>query len=242
MLEKTLKVIFDFIDYFLAHQVPSKMGFGHQINSSAGLDQNSFFISDTIASLNKPVKIIELASGRGVLANEIAKIPHVEYYLACDIDPTGLEIFKNRISKQKYSSKVETLVMDALNPSTYKKEYFDIVVAEKFIHLLSPDDILKVFKLAHELLKPDGLFFISSASNTNFVYEKTVQDTEHELYRKLQDDVITRLWYNISKPYIFFITINFIKELSDVTGFSIDEKIICPFTEDYLTLAIRKKP
>lgn len=240
MIEKLLKLFFDCIDYFLASQVSSKMGFGHQIDSTRALGANSRFMINIVANFNKPVSIIELASGRGVLAGEIIKLSQVKYYLACDIDPSGLEVLQKRMKKNEHGTKLETKVMNSLDSDMKETEVFDIVIAEKLLHLLSPQEIKKIFKFANSILKPGGLFIISSASETNFVHERTEPGEEHELYRKLKGDMLTRLWYNIKTPYVFFITKDYIKEVSEETGFSMIDFLIYNNTEDYLTLAVCK--
>jgi ubiquinone/menaquinone biosynthesis C-methylase UbiE len=242
MLEWIIKKFFDFVDYVVAHQIPSKMGYGHQIDSPKALDENSMFIVNTIMNSEKPSRIIELAAGRGALTMKILENAPVEYYLACDIDPTGLNILSKRLARKTYSNKLETKQMNSLQPdNTLPCESFDFVIAEKFLHLLSYEEIEKVFIFACKLLKPGGKFIISSASSTNFVFERTEPGEDHPLYRKLKEDMLTRLWYNISKPYVFFITEEFIQELAFKTGFVYDAKSICSSKEDYLTLVLCKK-
>lgn len=241
MIDKLLKVFFDSIDYHIAHQVPSKLGYGHQINDTRGLDENGKFLINFISTRQKNLKILELASGRGVLAEEIIKLPNVDGYLACDIDPSGLEILNKRLkSSDELSKKIRTHVMSCLNPDIDQESFYDIVIADKFIHLLSPNDVESVFAYVHKLLKPEGNFLIISASVTNVVYSRTDEDVYHPLYRKLKSDMMTRLWYNINNPYVMFITEDYIQELCDKFGFTLNPHLVCPNKENYLTLALCK--
>jgi ubiquinone/menaquinone biosynthesis C-methylase UbiE len=241
MIEKLIKIVFDFIDYVIARQVPSKLGYGHQIDSPKVFDQNTFFITSNIENMKTTLKIAELAAGRGALAMKILEMPHVEYYLACDIDPAGLEVLQKRIKAREYASRLETRVMNCLDPQALPETYFHIVIADKFLHLLSDEEIEQVFSLANRLLQPGGIFFVSSASVTNFVYERTEPGTGHELYRKLKSDMMTRLWYNINKPYVFFITEEYIQEIAAKTGFIYKQEAVYNNKENYLTVALCKK-
>lgn len=240
MINKFLNKIFNILDYVIAHQVPSCMGFGHQINSKAGLDQNSLFISNKVAKIDQPIKILELAAGRGILAQEILLYPQVEKYVACDIDPSGLEILKNRAVNKFYFEKLETVVQDVLNPTVSYKEYFDIVIADKLIHLFSPEDVYKIFLWANSVLKPGGIFFLSSASKTNAVFKRTVPSNKHELYRKLVSNNLIHMWYNIKNPYVFFVTTDFLMKLADVTNFVYSTDLVCHNTKNYITLGLYK--
>lgn len=240
MIDKLVKAFFALVDYILAGQIASKMGFGHQADRISKLDKNSLFMADVVSCFQGPLKVIELSSGRGTLARKILSKANIDEYVACDIDPSGLKVLEKRIKKAKYKDKVNVHIMDCLNPDINKENYFDIVIAEKLLHLLSPEDIEKVFEYANKILKPGGLFFISSASTTNFVFERTVSDDKHELYRKLKNDLITKLWYNIYKPYVFFINREYITEICQKTGFVIRNDLIYPLEQDYLTLAVCK--
>lgn len=224
----------------IAHQVPSQMGFGHQINSKAGLDQNSLFISNRIARIDQPIKILELAAGRGVLAQEILLYPQVEKYVACDIDPSGLEILKKKAMNKFYTEKLETIVLDVLNPSVSYRDNFDIVIADKLIHLFSPEDVYKIFLWVNSVLKPGGIFFMSSASKTNAVFKRTVPTNKHELYRKLVPNKLIQLWYNIKNPYVFFVTLDFLIKLADVTNFIYTPDLVCHNKKNYITLGLYK--
>lgn len=305
MIEKILKKFFDILDFFLAHQVPSKLGYGHQIIDKEGLDINSYFVINTVAELKAPIKVFEFACGQGVLAQEIAIKDNVVSYLACDIDGSALKQFEERLKNERFCKEqqetiehtehkhheeplkeieeealevvedIETLVdatgyhyqiedelaeagdkncttvriqdkikthrMSALEPDIDYENYFDVVIADKFLHLLAPEDIEKVFNSARNLLKPGGLFMINSASINNMVFSRTDETSIHPLYRKLKDDMMTRLWYNITIPYVFFVTEEFIKEVSVKTDFEFNENLICPDKDNYLTIGVIKK-
>lgn len=240
MIEKFLKCLFDAIDYYLARQVPSKLGFGHQIDSRKRIDANTRFMHNLISLSNRKIKIMELACGRGVLAQELIQLPNIDYYLACDVDPDGIEVLRKRLEKDKNSSKIELKLMNCLEADIDKEGYFDVVIADKLLHLFSPDNIVKAFEFANKVLQPGGLFLINSASVKNFVYDRTVEEGDHKLYRRLKSDMMTRLWYNITTPYVFFITKDFIQEVSNKTGFSVIDNLICAYDEDYLTIAVCK--
>lgn len=241
MFEAIIKFIFDQIDFFVARQVASKKGFGHQIDARKKRDPNIQFIHTIVANALQPVKIIELAAGRGVLTQELININTVESYLACDVDSSGLEVLQNRLIKDKNAHKVRCKIMNCLNPDLTEEDYFDIVIADKLIHLFSPEEIDRAFLFAYKILKPGGIFIINSASTKNFVYERTLEGSDNKLYRKLKDDVLTRLWYNITIPYVFFITVEYIQEVSNRTGFFVIPEFIFQNDRDYLTLAVCKK-
>lgn len=241
MIERIIKFVFDQIDFFVARQVPSKKGFGHQIDARKKKDHNIHFIHTIVANALNPVKIIELASGRGVLTQELIKLNTVESYLACDVDSSGLEVLQKRLLKDKNAHKVSCKVMNCLEPDLTEEGYFDIVIADKLLHLFSPEEIDRAFTFAHKILKPDGIFIINSASIKNFVYERTTEEGENKLYRKLKNDMLTRLWYNITIPYVFFITVDYIQEVCNRTGFFILPDFILKNDTDYLTIAVCKR-
>ncbi|MGD9581089.1 MAG: class I SAM-dependent methyltransferase [Vampirovibrionia bacterium] len=240
MFEKLIKFIFDQVDFFIARQVPSKLGFGHQIDARKKTDPNIRFIHSIIQNSLNPIKIIELASGRGVLAQELIKLPTVESYLACDVDEAGIKVLEKRLSDDDNAHKIKCKVMNCLDNEFTETECFDVVIADKLIHLFSPEEIDKVFQFAGKILKPCGIFIINSASVNNFVYERTVEAGENKLYRKLKDDVYTRLWYNITIPYVFFITLEYIDYVAKQTGFFIVPELVYKNDRDYLTLAVCK--
>ncbi|MEW5821054.1 MAG: class I SAM-dependent methyltransferase [Cyanobacteriota bacterium] len=241
MTEKILKILFDCIDYFLAHQVASKMGYGHQIDSRKRLDKNTRFIHETFDHLGNNLKVLEMASGRGVLAQEIIQKPNVEFYLACDIDPNGIKVLEKRLKRDKNASKIKTKIANTIKDELNFENYFDVVIADKLLHLLSPEEIEIAFMKANKLLKPGGYFLINSASVNNFVFERTEAENETDLYRKLKSDTLTRLWYNIEIPYVFFITCEYIQQISEKTGFLYHPDHVCPRDEDYLTVTLCRK-
>lgn len=241
MIEPILKLLMASIDYFLGHQVASRMGYGHQIDSRKRLDKNTGFIHAFVQHLSGSVKLAELGSGRGVLALELASFDNVENYLACDIDPRGLAVLRKRAKKAPQGHKISTKEMNVHHPDIEQQNFFDAVVTDKVLHLMSPDEITRIFELASKILKPGGFFVISSVSKRNFVYERTEESGQHPLYRKLKSDMLTRLWYNINRPFVFFITKDFIQEKCEETGFQFREDFICPDDTDYLTLAVCKK-
>ena len=240
MLNKGIKFIFDQIDYHLAKQVPSMLGYGHQIDARKRKDANTIFIHSFIENLTGPLNILELAAGRGVLARELIEFSNVKSYLACDIDPSGLEVLDKRAQTDKNYDKLQIKILNVLDFKPAKTNVYDVVIADKLLHLLSPNQLETLFKTVYEILKPGGYFVINSASIHNFVYDRTYAENEDDLYRKLRNDRISRLWYNISNPYVFFITEKYIRDLSTYTGFELSEKNICLNQCDYLTLAISK--
>lgn len=240
MIEAILKFLMAIIDYYLGSQVASKLGYGHQIDSRKRLDKNTGFMHGFIYNLGGTLKIIEIGAGRGVMALELASFPNVEAYLACDIDPHGLSVLQKRSQSFLQGAKISVKQMNVHHPEIEQENYFDVMLTDKVLHLMSPEEIACIFDLAYKVLKPGGFFVISSVSKNNFVYERTEEGEQHPLYRKLKSDMLTRLWYNINRPYVFFITKEFIQQMCEEKGFQFRENLVCPDDTDYVTLAVCK--
>lgn len=241
MINFILKKFYAIVDYFIGHQVESPLGYGHHTVRKAGLDPNSLFMVDLIKQCGDNLKVLEIATGKGILAEQITALENVSEYLACDIDPGCIQTINKKKRKIPHFNKLKTMNIDVLNDSFPEEAEFDIVLSDKFLHLLSPQELESFFNIAFRLLKPDGILLSNSVSINNYAYNKTIEtSSDYPYYRKLVDNTKVRLWYNINKPFILFMNENLLENLCHKTGFIYNPKLIHNNTKDYFTFATVK--
>lgn len=107
----------------------------------------------------KKSKILDLGIGQGYLEQRLKqlKIKHDTY---------GIDISKESIERSKQNFKGQYKVGDVLDIHKYYKNLtFDVIVAIEVIEHISSSQIFDLYKKIHNLLKPNGVFIISTPIN-----------------------------------------------------------------------------
>ena len=116
---------------------------------------------DTIISFlpNRKTRILDLGVGQGYLEQRLQEIGRgYELY--------GIDISEKAIARLNETFKGSFNVGDVLEiKSYYKNNYFDVIVAVELTEHISPRKILSFFRDIHGLLKPSGIFILSTPLN-----------------------------------------------------------------------------
>lgn len=111
--------------------------------------------------IKKNYKILEVATGDGVFAVELAKLYKSASIVAIDISDKFCKEAKNYANKQGVRTQINVKKMDATN-LTFPAESFDIAVnfmgLEEIYMTRGKQGITKVFKEAYRVLKPGRYF------------------------------------------------------------------------------------
>lgn len=240
MIEYLLKQFFKFIDVVFAHQSPSRLGFGHQITTPNGFDSNIKFIIQKVKQLPEGLSVLELACGQGTLAIELSKLGNIKKIKAIDIDTKALEKAKGRAKKISSHAKLQFACANFLSCPAPENGSFDVVIADKFLHILTEPEICNILYNTNHVLNNAGIFFINTVSTNNFVYSCTTRGTSQSIHRLLKNDIITRNWYNIKNPIISFISKEWLEDNANRYGFIYDKNLEFYNKSNYLTVGIRK--
>ncbi|MBA4251386.1 MAG: hypothetical protein C0425_08975 [Chlorobiaceae bacterium] len=131
----------------------------------SGLIENEFYlISKYILNLSKEIKILEVGTGNGRIAFEIAKYnyPNIN---AIDLAQKLLDVASLKAVKEFPTLKFEN--MNAANLQYESKSFECVIALQQIISIIdNPNDRLMAIKECYRVLKKDGLF-ISSFLNIN---------------------------------------------------------------------------
>lgn len=240
MIVALLKGFIKFADIYIASQYPSVLGYGHQIISSKAHDGNVNFIIKTIKSLSGSLSVLEIACGQGTLLVELARLHNIKKIKGVDLDTKALEIARNKAINTVPSADITFEYLNFLNTYINTHEKYDIIIADKFLHILTEPEICQVLFNASSLLKSSGIFFINTVSVNNFVYSRTIKGNSQSIHRILKDDLFTRCWYNVNNPIISFLNREWLIDNGSRYGFLYEKDLEYYNDSNYLTVALRR--
>ena len=110
---------------------------------------------------NETSRILDLGIGQGYLEQRLKEVEkNYEFY--------GIDISEKAIIRLKKKFKGKFTIGDVLKiKKYYKKGYFDAIVAIELIEHISPRKIFRFYKDINSLLKPAGIFILSTPLNEN---------------------------------------------------------------------------
>jgi ubiquinone/menaquinone biosynthesis C-methylase UbiE len=121
-----------------------------------------------IADVSGSVKILEVATGTGLLAFEICN--YVNSINAIDIAPEMIRIAREK-QYQKSISNIDFEVGDSCNLS-FEDSSFDVVIASNVLHLLfEPEKSLSEIR---RVLKPDGIAILPTFCHANNIQSRII--------------------------------------------------------------------
>lgn len=133
--------------------------------SSDKIDIGTQFLLEHLKIKEQEQKVLDLASGNGIIAFDIAqKNPTIEVTL---IDDFNLAIASSKINLQNYN----TDFICAENLEQLPKESFDLVVSNPPFHFEHENNIevsLSLFKEVKNCLKTDGRFVLVANKHLNY--------------------------------------------------------------------------
>ncbi|RBW61370.1 class I SAM-dependent methyltransferase [Tenacibaculum sp. E3R01] len=139
--------------------------------SSGQIDIGTQFFLKHIKVLPSELKVLDLASGNGVIAHElIGKYPNIEATL---IDDFNLAIAS---SKLNLKNKKATFICDN-NLNNLEEGYFDLVVSNPPFHFEHENNIevaLELFKGVKRVLNGDGRFLLVANKHLNYKTHLTI--------------------------------------------------------------------
>lgn len=126
----------------------------------------------TIASFipkRKHLKLLDLGVGKAYLEQYLEEIQRFS-----NIDLYCLDISKRSIRDLKNKYKGSFTVSDVHNvDKIFNKSYFDVIVALELLEHVPPHEVLRLMGKVHSLLKPNGLFLISTPTNEHLEFSDT---------------------------------------------------------------------
>ncbi|OGH26250.1 MAG: hypothetical protein A3C30_04025 [Candidatus Levybacteria bacterium RIFCSPHIGHO2_02_FULL_40_18] len=110
--------------------------------------------------------ILDLGIGQGYLEQRLQELgKNYELY--------GIDVSKRSIARLKKRIRGKFNIGNVLQiRNYYKKNYFDAVVAIELIEHISPRKIFKLYKDIRSLLKPTGIFILSTPLNEGLKFMK----------------------------------------------------------------------
>ncbi len=133
--------------------------------SSGKIDVGTQFFLEDLKILEKEKKVLDLASGNGVIGYEITRLqPDVSLTL---VDDFNLAIASSRLNLPKE----KTSFICAENLKALKGENFDLVVSNPPFHFEHENNIeitLSLFKEVKDCLKENGRFLVVSNVHLNY--------------------------------------------------------------------------
>lgn len=131
--------------------------------------------------------ILEIGSGHGVTALEIAKNTAVQNLLATDINEEGLKKLAEVAAKKKFPIDTQVLDITQKLPDELKEKH-DLVVAKDVLPFLDPKGVTTMLKNVTRSLKEGGWFIITAPSMRSELATKNEPVHPHNpFYRKLSD-------------------------------------------------------
>ena len=123
-------------------------------------------------------RILDLGIGQGYLEQRLQEIGgNYELY--------GIDISEKAIARLKRKFKGKFKNGDVLKiKNFYKKNYFDAIVAIELIEHISPRKVFRFYKDIRSLLKPAGIFILSTPLNENLRYMKENPSSHVREYTK----------------------------------------------------------
>lgn len=122
-----------------------------------------------IQKYKKPLKILELGPGPGILANILLKNNNIQEYIA--IEPE--KIFRE-MTKEETKRKISKIIDDTAEKYS-KENYFDFIIASAAYHHF--EDKPKALKNIYRNLKNDGLFIAPEVFLPEYGYNNNYQPT-----------------------------------------------------------------
>ena len=139
-----------------------------------------------IISQTHPNKILDVATGTGDLAIQLAQSGAVEI-IGLDISPGMLEVGKNKIKGKKLDTLISMIVADSEN-LPFENNYFDAITVAFGVRNF--ENLEKGLLEIYRVLKPGGIFVILETS----VPEKTPYKQVYKLYTKRILPMIGRIF------------------------------------------------
>ena len=142
------------------------------------------------ARLEDGARVLEVGCGTGRFLKHLAKAWPDAHCTGADIDPTGIEIAKQRIGEAGLDARVEVIESDVadLPPAS-----FDAVVMIEVLHEIAPQIRQHVINGCAQVLKPGGWLLIVDET-----YPSTVEEAQRpEFQFPLQTGFEEMTWGNV---------------------------------------------
>ncbi len=172
-------------------------------------------------------KVLELGCGAGDVSILFAEKGYD--VSGIDISPTAIEWAREKVLGAKLKADFE--IGDVTNLSSWEDGYFDIVIDGHCLHCIIGDDRGKVLKEAHRVLKPGGIFYVSTMCG---------EPKEPEVIKMFDAETRCMVWGGVARRYIGRPE-DILKEIEGI-GFKIIRQEIqaSKDTEDNLSLLVKK--
>lgn len=177
------------------------------------------YINQYLETMKNP-KIIEIGAGCGRYSIAIAEKNY---------DVTALELVKHNLKViEKKSSKVKTVLGNAVDLSKFKDESFDVVLLlGPMYHLITKEEKIKALKEAKRILKKNGIMFVAYCMNEYAVLIHGFRD--NNILKCIEENMLSKDFHCISKnndlySYVRLEDINELNKLANLKRI----KIITP--------------
>ena len=119
-------------------------------------EQNTIIIKLLPFERQKPIKVLDLGCGTGVLSHQILQTFPNASIVAFDLSPKMLSVCKSKLSA--YSERIEYIQGDFDKDDL--GDGYDLVVSGLAIHHLNDDKKRILFQKVYDRMKPEGTIFI----------------------------------------------------------------------------------
>jgi len=120
------------------------------------------FVQNILQEFDKPLKILDLGSGGGLLTIPLAKAGH--HVTALDMSQPSLDVLQEKASTERVVDNIETIQANLLEPWQLNHKGYDVILAMDILeHVSNPELIIQQ---ASRFLKPGGLFFYHTLNQT----------------------------------------------------------------------------
>lgn len=175
--EKTFKNLYS-KKYPSIHNLNSQRFWNNHFHKELNLKDQDMMTKDKIKKITsflpvKEFKLLDLGFGQGYLEEEIEKHRN-------DVSIHGLDISTDAVARavKKFRGKFIHGDILRLRKTAYKRNFFDVITAIEVIEHISPENIFMFYRSVSSLLKPNGIFIISTPLNEH-LKGKSVNPSGH---------------------------------------------------------------
>lgn len=172
-----------------------------------------------LANNLKPKKVLEFATGRGLVASALLKETSIQFIHATDIHGPWIRTLQKKFSEHPQRAKASILNAGKPIPKSFNGK-FDMVVAKDLYPFLNPIQVQQFIKNASNALKSEGLFVFSFPVAQSRLFRESIP-TEDSLYRRLTEQQME--FIQTTNSHFSFATEESISNLLEKNHFTVEK-------------------
>jgi ubiquinone/menaquinone biosynthesis C-methylase UbiE len=126
-------------------------------------------------------QVLDLAAGDGAMGLILAGAGASQVYVN-DREPLEIKEFKKKLEKSdlEFSDRFKILEGDCfVQVKTIPSQSIDVVIVRNFVHFLKPSQYEEFFQLIKNVLKKDGIFFVTG--NSSQILKRSIESPKEDM-------------------------------------------------------------